>query len=213
MAGIVFDLDGTLVDSAPHIMGVANVVLRAEGVPPVDLTETRGFIGRGARVFVQRMSVARGLADHDLDRLHSAFLAAFDAQPESATFYPGVPDALQALRAQGHRLGLCTNKPSRPAASLLAHLGVSDLFDAVIGGDSLPVLKPDPAPLRAAFAALGPPLLYVGDSEVDRDTALAADMPFALFTGGYRQGGLDAFRAARITFDDWAALPVLVAGL
>lgn len=211
-ASLVFDLDGTLVESAPQIMGVANEILAGEDAPPLALEETVSFIGHGARVFVERMIAARGLSQDIADRLYDDFADRAERNAEGADLFPGVAAALQAVAAMGHPLGICTNKPEAPARAMLVHLGIGGLFRAVVGGDTLPVLKPDPAPLHAAFAGLGAPALYVGDSEVDFATARAADVPFALFTRGYRRGGLDDFPGA-LTFDDWSAFPELVAGL
>ncbi|PKP64012.1 MAG: phosphoglycolate phosphatase, partial [Alphaproteobacteria bacterium HGW-Alphaproteobacteria-8] len=109
---------------------------------------------------------------------------------------------------EGLRLGLCTNKPQRPAEKALAEVGLTPFFDAVVGGDIV-ALKPDPASLRLCLERLGADVaatLYVGDSETDADTAHAAETPFALFTQGYRKAPVEAL-AARFAFDHHAALP------
>lgn len=209
---IVFDLDGTLVESAPQIMGVANDLLAGEGAAPLTLTETVSFIGHGARVFVQRMIAARDLPKDAVARLYGDFAARAERNAEGAGLFPGVAEALANLVAKGHPLGICTNKPAAPARAMLEHLGLMHHFTSLVGGDTLPVLKPDPAPLHAAFAPLGAPLLYVGDSEVDFATAQAAEVPFALFTKGYRRGKVADFPGA-LSFDDWAEFPALVAAL
>jgi len=206
---IVFDLDGTLIDSAADIGQAASRVLATEGAAPLSLAETRSFIGNGARVLMARAMAARGLPEHELPRLHQAFVAIYESAHGTTQAYCGVAPALADLAAKGHPLGICTNKPAAPARAVLAHLGLAHLFGVVIGGDSLSVTKPDPAPLHAAFAALGVPLLYVGDSEVDRDTALAAGIRFALFTEGYRKAPISDFGDA-LLFSDFAALPDLV---
>lgn len=211
-AALVFDLDGTLVESAPQIMGVANDILAGEGASPLSLEETVSFIGHGARVFVARMIAARGLPEDSAGRLYEDFADRAERNAEGADLFPGVSAALQTVAARGHPLGICTNKPEAPARAMLEHLGIGGLFRAVVGGDTLPVLKPDPAPLHAAFAGLGAPVLYVGDSEVDFATARAAGVPFALFTRGYRRGGPGDFPGA-LVFDDWSSFPDLVAGL
>ncbi len=149
---IVFDLDGTLVDSAPQIMGVANALLAGEGAAPLSLRETVDFIGHGARVFVARMVAARGLGPEAVDRLFADFARRAASNAEGADLFPGVARALNALAERGHPLGICTNKPAGAARAMLAHLGIAGHFAVVVGGDSLPVLKPDPAPLRAALA-------------------------------------------------------------
>lgn len=212
MGAVVFDLDGTLVDSAPDIMAVANAVLAGVGAAPITLAQTRSFIGNGAPVFVDRMMAARGLAPAGKAPLLAEFLCRYDGQNDHVALFPGVAEALDLLARKGHALGICTNKPINATHTLLRHLGIDSRFAIVIGGDSLPQHKPDPAPLHAAFAALGAPLLYVGDSEVDHATALAAGVPFALFSGGYRKTEVAAFTGARV-FDRWADLPALFAAI
>ena len=124
-----------------------------------------------------------------------------------------MPEALDALRAAGHLLGICTNKPVVPARNVLDHLGMTDRFGVVLGGDSLAVKKPDPAPLHAALEALGDgPALYVGDSEVDAETAAAAGLPFLLFTEGYRKRPAEELPQAG-RFRAFADLPGLVAAV
>jgi phosphoglycolate phosphatase len=210
---VVFDLDGTLIDSAPDIRVVANKVLAGEGALALTLSETRSFIGHGARNFVTRMMAARGLPDSDLDRLHRLFLGFYDDAHGFTVVYPGVHAALAALRADGFVLGVCTNRPSSAARAALKHFGLADFFATVIGGDSLPVTKPDPAPLLRALADLGATKgLYVGDSEVDHQTARAAGLPFVLFTLGYRSQLPEAFTDAH-PFDDFTLLPAIVARL
>jgi len=214
MSAIVFDLDGTLIDSAPDIRAALNHVLLAEGAEALTLAETIRFIGHGIPALVRQAREHRGLG---ADR-HEAMVGAMVARYQVATTvltrpYAGVAAALAALGAAGHPLGICTNKPLAATRQILADLSLEAPFGAVIGGDSLPVKKPDPAPLHAAFAALGaPPLLYVGDSEVDAETAQVAGVPFALFTPGYRKAPV-ASLPHRFAFDDFAQLPGLVAAL
>lgn len=186
---VVFDLDGTLIDSAPDIHGIANRLLAGEGVAPITLAQARDFIGNGASVFVARMRAARGLPDNQHARLHAAFVAAYDDAVHLTVPYPGVIAALESLAAAGWRMGVCTNKPVRPTHAVLKHLGLSRFFGAVFGGDSLPVHKPDPAPLFATYDALGGtgPRVYVGDSDVDAETAQRAGIAFLLYTEGYRK--------------------------
>jgi phosphoglycolate phosphatase len=213
MARIVFDLDGTLIDSAPDIRAHASAILAGEGAAALSLEETRRFIGNGAAVFIARMRAARGIPDGEQARLLAAFHAGYDAAVDLTLPYPGVPAALDALAGAGHRLGICTNKPLRPCRAVLAHLGLLDRFAATIGGDSTPFTKPDPAPLRVAFEALGSgPMLYVGDSETDAETAARAGVPFLLFTEGYRRGPAAGI-AHEAAFSSFAALPALVARL
>ncbi|MDP4034447.1 MAG: phosphoglycolate phosphatase [Pseudorhodobacter sp.] len=215
MTVVIFDLDGTLIDSAPDIHAASNRVLAAEGFAPLSLPQVRSFIGKGVPHLVARLLEASGEAPNG--PRHAAMVARFSASYESAVGltrpYPGVAAALDALAATGLRLGLCTNKPVAPARAVLRHLGLNHHFAALIGGDSLPQRKPDPAPLLAVLAALGGgAAVYVGDSEVDAATAAAARLPFALFTEGYRKTPVaDLPHAA--AFADFAALPGIIAKL
>jgi len=208
---VIFDLDGTLIDSAPDIHAAANAVLQGEGLPLVTFAQSRSFVGRGARVFVERMehAVTGGNDPARTDHLHRRFLHFYERAHENTRIYPGVVDVLEGLRASGFALGLCTNKPLGPTRAVLAHLGWEKLFAVVIGGDSLPVAKPDPAPLMAVVTGLGLTLsqtTYIGDSETDSETAARAGARFGLFTEGYRQTAPeDMYHQFR--FDDYRALP------
>ena len=210
---VVFDLDGTLVDSAPDLHAAANRMLAELGRPPLSLAQVTGFIGNGVPKLVERCLQATG----GVEGLQAGALARFrrhyDASPAELTRpYPGAVAALQALRGAGRRLGVCTNKPEAPARKLLALLGMHRHFDAVVGGDSLAVQKPDPAPLCHAIAALGGDpgsALYVGDSEVDAATAENAGVAFALFTQGYRRTPVERLRCA-FAFGDFAELGEIV---
>lgn len=210
---LVFDLDGTLIDSAPQIHAAANFVFGAKGLPAFLPETVRGFIGNGVGVLVSRLMLHQGLAEDP--ELHAELVASFISIYEEAfdltTLYAGVKVMLLDLAAAGHGLGICTNKPAGPTRAVLQHFGLTELFPVLIGGDSLPQRKPDPAPLHAALSALQPGrALFVGDSEVDAETAARAGVPFALFTGGYRKAPADSL-GARLIFDHHAALPRLVA--
>lgn len=212
---VIFDLDGTLIDSAADIHAAGNALLAEEGLPEVTFEQSRSFIGNGAKIYVERLehAVTGGNDAPRTIRMQARFLSHYEAAHEFTRPYPGVAEALADLRARGWRLAICTNKPMVPTRAVLGHLGWSEWFAAVIGGDSLPVHKPDPAPLHAAVAALGAgPAVYVGDSEVDAATAVAAAMPFALFTGGYRKAPLAEIPHDR-AFDDWSELPGIAAAL
>lgn len=210
---IVFDLDGTLIDSLPDLHAALNVVLRAEGLPAVTAAQTRGFIGHGIPNLVR---AARRHLDHDPARepgMIAAMFAAYLAAPTALTRpYPGAVATLDRLSAAGHALGLCTNKAMAPTQAILRDLDLARFFGVVIAGDSLPEKKPDPAPLRAAFATLGGPGLFVGDSEVDCEAALNAGVPFALFTPGYRKAAPEALPHV-LAFDDYAEFPDRLATL
>jgi phosphoglycolate phosphatase len=210
---IVFDLDGTLIDSAPDLRHAANAVLAAEGLAPVTLAEVHGFIGHGTPVFVSRMMARAGLPEDPVlhRRLHDAYLAAYESAFRDTRLYPGVEEALAALTGAGWAIGLCTNKPAAPTRAALAHFGLEGVFGAVVAGDDMAERKPHPAPLHAAFERLGGGArVYVGDSEVDAETAERAGVPFILFTRGYRRSPPRAI-PHRARFADWGRLPGLAA--
>jgi len=213
MARIVFDLDGTLIDSAPDIHRVANMVLEQEGCDGITLAQTHNFIGNGTASLVAKMRAARGIEDREQARLLAGFMARYDDAVGLTMPYPGVLAALETLMGQGHKLGICTNKPISPCRAVLAHLKMDHYFETIWGGDSLAVRKPDPAPLQAAFAALGTGRqIYVGDSDVDAETGQRADVPFLLFTQGYRNSPVEELPHT-VAFDDFADLPGLVQDL
>ncbi|CAA0079212.1 Phosphoglycolate phosphatase [Halioglobus japonicus] len=187
---IVFDLDGTLIDSAPDIQSVASIILHRLDKEELTLEETRRFIGEGAAVFVRRMMHARDI--DETPQSHAALLEEFVAQyefaVEKAVYYPGVYDTLLALKASGFALGLCTNKPELPARAVMRHMGMEALFDTVMAGGMIASHKPEPDMLLQTIEALGGgTTLYVGDSEIDAETARRAGIPFALFSEGYRK--------------------------
>ncbi|WP_099828134.1 phosphoglycolate phosphatase [Oceaniglobus indicus] len=207
---IVFDLDGTLIDSAPDIAAAANATLGDIGVAPLPLAEIVSFIGNGASVLMQRVLAARDLDAALHETLYPAFLARYQDAVDLTVLYPGVREMLDHLAREGHALRLCTNKPVAPTRAVLAHFGLDDTFAAVLGGDSLATRKPDPAPLHATIDALGGgETLYVGDSEIDAATAVNAGIRFALFTGGYRKAGIDEIPHAFL-FDHHADLADIV---
>jgi phosphoglycolate phosphatase len=215
MTSVIFDLDGTLIDSAPDIHAEANRVLAEQGFGPLPLAQVRGFIGKGVPHLIERLLEAAG-EPSDGPR-HAPMVASFTAGYLTAVtltqIYPGVIAALDALQAMGCKLGICTNKPAAPTHAVLKYLQLDGYFPTVIGGDSLPVRKPDPAPLHAAAAAMGSAVvLYVGDSETDAATAQNAGLPFLLYTEGYRKTPVEELPHDAL-FSDFAALPALVASL
>ncbi|MFO1132843.1 MAG: phosphoglycolate phosphatase [Hyphomicrobiales bacterium] len=212
MAAIVFDLDGTLVDSAPDIADAANLALAEFGLAPLPLAQLTSFIGHGIPSLVGQVIAVCEIDPARTPEMNASVLAHYSRQPARLTRpYAGVSETLAALQGAGHTLGVCTNKFRDLSTQILDALDLSPYFDVVIGGDSLPVKKPDPAPLLAAFAALpGTPLCYVGDSEVDAQTADAARLDFALFTQGYRKAPIHALRHS-FAFDRFDELLAYVA--
>lgn len=215
-SAVTFDLDGTLVHSAPDLHRAGSEMLAAMGRAPVSLATTTGFIGNGVRVLVRRLLAATGGVPDEAgyEAAVAHFHAAYDRDPAALTRpYPGVPEALARLAGAGLALGLCTNKPEPAARRLLARFGLERHFRAVVGSAAGRPLKPDPAPLRLCLALLAAEpaaALHVGDGEADAAAARAVPMRFALFAGGYRQAGIDAL-APDLAFDDFARLPALLA--
>jgi len=192
-ATIAFDLDGTLVDTAPDLVGTLNMLLKEEGLPPLALTEARPFIGRGAKWLIERGFQAAGApleearAPELFDRFIAHYLAhiADESQP-----FPGVVAALDELKAQGARLAVCTNKRTDLSVALLDALDLSRRFDAVIGADAAPAPKPDPRHLTTAVAAAGGVMeraILVGDAGTDAGAARAAGAPLVLVSFGYTE--------------------------
>ncbi|MEM8562862.1 MAG: HAD-IA family hydrolase [Pseudomonadota bacterium] len=187
---VIFDLDGTLIDSAPDIQSMASKILTVLGKPPLSIEETRRFIGEGSAAFVKRMMQARQIADTELSfaRIHEQFLDEYIGSVDKTVFYPDALEVLTKLRATGFRLGLCTNKPHRATLAVIDHLKIPRLFDALVAGGMMPKRKPAPDMLQKVIDDLGGGAsLFVGDSEIDAETAIRADVPFALFSGGYRK--------------------------
>ncbi|HET6970830.1 MAG TPA: phosphoglycolate phosphatase [Phenylobacterium sp.] len=192
-AVIAFDLDGTLVDTAPDLIGTLNVLLAEEGLPPLPLAEARPFIGRGARWMIERGFQAAG-ADLDgpkTDVLFERFIARYlDHIADESLPFPGCEAALDALKARGAKLAVCTNKRTDLSIALLETLGLARRFDAVIGADATPAIKPDPRHLQAAVDAVGGAMdraILVGDAATDVGAARAAGAGLILVSFGYTE--------------------------
>ncbi len=212
---VIFDLDGTLIDSAEAIMLIAGRFLAEQGAPPISIEETREFVGNGGDVFARRMLRARGLEAEGAggDAHVARFLELYAMAPgEENPAYPGAEAMLDAL--SGLALGMCTNKPYDPTLNVLDALGWRNRFGAVVAGDTLATKKPDPEPLLHTVRELGVSperVLFVGDSEVDTQTALAAGIDYALHTNGYRKTPAQDLPAL-LRFDDFTALSAFALG-
>ncbi|MCT4332216.1 phosphoglycolate phosphatase [Paracoccus sp. YLB-12] len=211
---VVFDLDGTLIDSAPDIHACVNAVLRQNQIAPLSLDRVRSFIGGGVDVLWTKVVAATGVDPSHQRDLVASFMTRYHTATSLTRMFPGVPEALGQLADRGHPLGICTNKPLGPTRAILEHFGIDRMFATIIGGDSMPEKKPDPAPLRAALAALGadpetPKAIYVGDSEFDAACAAAVPVPFLIYDRGYRQIPLENL-IFRESFGDFEGLPRLI---
>ena len=190
-ASIIFDLDGTLIDSAKDIQWVANKALSEVGVTPISYEEAVSFIGEGAPLFVKKMISARSIESSQHDFLLAQFLKFYEEAVQFSKPYDNVVTILGTLSSH-HDLGICTNKPLKPALKILKHLNLDHFFKCVTGGDNEFGRKPDPRPLFSTSESVGDGLcIYVGDSEVDAETAKRADVPFLIFSEGYRKTPVD----------------------
>lgn len=191
MRTVIFDLDGTLADTSADLIAAANTAMQAMGHAPqlwVGQDDATAFRGGRAMLKLSLERMGHGDVAGEVERGYPILLAAYgEALDVYTRLYPGALDAVQALWADGFRVGVCTNKPELLADQLLQRLGVRDLFASLIGADTLPTRKPDPAPYVAAVEQAGGAVarsLLVGDTVTDRDTARAAGVPSVLVTFG-----------------------------
>jgi phosphoglycolate phosphatase len=188
---VVFDLDGTLVDTAGDLHLILSGLMSEEGLPTPPLAAMRDMVGDGAKVLLARAFASAGVTPDParLEAIYALFLERYTADPcRRSTLYPGAAELLATLAAEGCGIGLCTNKPQRPSELLLEALGVIDRFGVIVGGDTLTVRKPDPAHLVAVLDRLGAgpgDAVMVGDSRNDVITAQAAGVPCVLVSFGY----------------------------
>ena len=188
---IVFDLDGTLVDTAPDLVGALNFVLDREGLPPILLAEARNMIGAGVRKMIERGLEAEGrlIAVKELDRMTADFIDYYASHIAVASRpFEGLERALDDLTGKGCRLAVCTNKLEWLSKRLLDELGLSPRFAAICGADTFGVAKPDPTILKQTVARAGGELsstIMVGDAGTDIGVARRAGVPVIGVSFGY----------------------------
>ena len=188
---VVFDLDGTLADTAGDLIATLNVILRQEALPPVPLDEARELIGAGARALIERGFAASGrtLEAERHDALFKDFIAHYGQNLRvHSTLFDGVEKALDRLEAEGFIFAVCTNKIEKHSIELLRLFGIDGRFRAICGRDTFPTFKPDPGHLLSTIEqAGGDPrrAVMVGDSRTDIDTAKAAGIPSVGVPFGY----------------------------
>ncbi|XEG73265.1 phosphoglycolate phosphatase [Pseudomonas sp. abacavir_1] len=206
---VMFDLDGTLVDSVPDLAAAVDKALIGMGRPPAGLEQVRHWVGNGARVLVRRALAGgiehEGVSEEDTERALALFMDAYADSHALTEVYPGVVDTLKWLKKQDVELALITNKPERFVAPLLDEMGLGKFFRWIVGGDTLPQQKPDPAALlfvmKAAGVAPGE-ALFVGDSRNDVLAAKAAGVRSVGLTYGYNHGRPIAEEQPSLVLDD-----------
>ena len=211
MATIIFDLDGTLVDTAPDLIATLNVILSREGLPAVPEDEARSLIGRGARHMLERGLALAGRPGDDLDRLYGDFIAYYaDHLADVSRPFPGVEAALDALAGRGCTFAVCTNKLEFLSVRLLNSLGLAGRFVTICGQDTFGVGKPDAKPLLETIAAAGGSAeraILVGDSATDIRCARAANVRVIAVAYGYADVPVAQLEPDRVIahFDELAA--------
>lgn len=212
---VVFDLDGTLAETAPDIMRTLNVILEQEGLAALPVERARELVGAGARALIERgFSVSgRPLAADRLEELFESFLGIYaDGVAGNSFIHEGVAEALDDLAADGFVFGVCTNKPIRHTRLFLDHFELSGRFAAIAGRDSFAFCKPDPRHLTETIALAGADparAVMVGDSRTDVNTARAAGIPVICVPFGYTDVPVEAL-APDLVIQRFAELPAAV---
>jgi len=215
---IVFDLDGTLVDTAPDLLASLNVLLAREGLDPVDPVAGRTMIGGGIKRLIEKGLAQQGgvFAPAHVDELFSVYIAHYAAHiADLSRPFPGVEAALDALAGRGDRLAVCTNKLAWLSVRLLERLGLAERFDAICGPDTFGIRKPDPEALRQTVRVAGGTLadaVMIGDSATDIRTARAAGVPVIAVDFGYSEVAVTDLGPDRV-ISHFDALPAALAAL
>ncbi|SEG54944.1 phosphoglycolate phosphatase [Methylobacterium sp. 190mf] len=212
---VLLDFDGTLVDSLADLRTALNATLAREGLPPVGTAAMRAMVGDGAVALLRRALRASGGDPERAPDLLPAFLAVYEPLAAAGTaLFPNAAAAVRDLRAAGYALAIVTNKPARATGLILDAVGLAPLIDTVVGGDTLPERKPDPAPLREALRRLRVEpgrAVMVGDMHHDIAAARAAGTAAILARYGY--GRPDDARTADAVLDDIGGLRAMIGAL
>jgi len=218
MRTIVFDLDGTLIDTAPDLISTLNLVLAGEGLPPMAYDDARRLIGGGARRMIERALLAQGRhpTSGDFDRIFRVFIDHYSAHiADHSRPFPELDNVLNRLAADGFRLAVCTNKLEWLAVRLLDTLNLSRYFAAICGQNTFGAQKPDPQMLRLTIRrAGGEPrrAVMVGDSGTDIRTARAANVPIIAVDFGYSEVPIASLRPDRL-ISAFTELPAAIAAV
>jgi len=207
---LVFDLDGTLVDSVMDLRAALNEVLRERGHRALSRAEVKHMIGDGVPALVARALAASGADPAEAPMALPRFLEIYEANPTQLSRpYPGVPETLATLRRRGYRTAICTNKPQQATLAVMQGLDLLPLFDGVAGGDRFPVRKPHPGHLLQLIAELGArpeASAMIGDNENDAAAARSAAVPLVLVRYGYARVEPESL-AADALLDHFSELP------
>ena len=186
---ILFDLDGTLIDSAPDLLETLNIILKRNGRTTLTIEAVKKLVGDGARALLERGFKETGAPAENLDALSVEFIETY--VPNCAVHsrpFNGVTETLETFANDGYRMAVCTNKPQTPSETILTELGLIQYFEVVVGSDYFPVRKPNPQHLLGALQLMnaeGSPAIMVGDSYNDVASARNAEMPVIVVTYGY----------------------------
>lgn len=215
LKALIFDLDGTLVDTAPDLLNATNHALSLAGRPAVTMMQLRSFVGHGAMALIENGIIATGPAlDADaLKPLHKSFLDYYRSNiAVDSRMYDGLGELLEKASKKGLRLGVCTNKLEAFSVKLLNQMNILRHFGAIVGGDTLKVMKPNPAPYLETAARLRTKpsdTLMFGDSETDIRTAQAAGVPVIAVSFGYTAKPVQTFNPTHVIdhFDEaWGVI-------
>ena len=215
---LIFDLDGTLAETAGDLMGTLNVIMEREDLAPLPLAKARSLLGAGARALIARgfAQAGRTLSPEKLQQLFEDFLAHYNAHiADNSWLFPGVEAALDRCAAAGYALAVCTNKLEHSSHLLLGALGIAGRFKFVCGQDTFGVAKPDPTPLIETIARIGgvpSRAIIVGDSRTDIDTARAAGVPVIAVDFGYTDVPIAQLRPD-LVISHFDALPAAVGAI
>jgi phosphoglycolate phosphatase len=218
MRTIVFDLDGTLVDTAPDLISTLNLVLAGEGLPAVAYDDARRMIGGGARRMIERalIAVGRNVPGVELDRMFRIFTDHYSEHvADRSRPFPHLERVLQRLAAEGCRLAVCTNKLEWLSLRLLDTLNLNRYFAAICGPDTFGIQKPDPQMLRLTIRCAGGEVqraIMVGDSMTDVRTARAANVPVIAVDFGYSEVAPETLNADRL-ISSFSELPHAIAAV
>ncbi|MGB0505293.1 MAG: HAD-IA family hydrolase [Pikeienuella sp.] len=214
----IFDLDGTLVDTADDLITAMNDIADSFGLGQLGYAEARSYAGRGGRALMQLAAskVGREFGDDQVLAAYKPFLEAYSARiTNRSQYFPGAEDAVETFLSSGWKVGICTNKPEGLALQLMKSLGGIERYAAILGADTLPVRKPDPEHVWQTIDRIGgdrKAAVMIGDTINDREAAANAGIPCVLYSKGFSVEPVESYKPEGI-FDNFEELPALAARL